>query len=145
MRHSHGWLLALAMLSIPLKSPAESGKDLLVVVHPNTPFSSIDFDLLKGCFLKKRLITLGEIALVPINAPMGSASRKVFQKLVLTMQQDEEIKYWQDQMIKSGVEPPVESETPLKVIRTYFKAIAYVFRDQFKEGLGKIVATIPAK
>ena len=128
-----------------MTASAQSDKDVLIIAHPSAPYTSVSFDQLKACFLKKRVIRIGPIHLVPVNALMGSELRKAFQHMVLLMDTDEETKYWQDQKIKGGQEPPVESSTPLKMIRGYVKAVGYVFRNQFKEGQAKIVATIPAK
>ncbi len=142
---THRWIWTILFTWLPLAAAAESGKDLLIIVHPNAPILSVGFDKLKACFLKKHTVSIGPISLVPVNASAGSELRKAFQQNVLLMDPDEETKYWQDQKIKKGLEPPAETTTPLRLIRGYQKAIGYVFREQWKEGQARIVATVPAK
>ena len=120
---------------------AESPNDLLIIANMGIPFDTIDSSDLRIVFLKKREFVGGK-RIVPINAS-DSKLRKTFQKKVLSMNDSEEKRYWQEQKVVNGIDPPASFITPLKAVFKIKGGISYVFRKDYKEGVAKVLLVIP--
>lgn len=145
LRCSIALALAVALGVASVAVTAESPQDILVVVNEDSEVRSITREELRDVFLRRRLSWRGGERAIPINARENTAIRAVFRERVLSMNSDEETRYWQDQQIRSGKTPPKEFGNPLRVVFKLHDAVGYAFRSEYKKEVGRVVLVIPAE
>jgi ABC-type phosphate transport system substrate-binding protein len=105
------WLGAIA-------APRADRDDLIVIVHPDNPATSVDRDFLRDAFLKKRTEWGPQQTIRPIDLPASSA-RDRFTQDVLKKSSTQLRSYWNQQIFSGkGVPPPTA--------KSIAAAIAYV-------------------
>lgn len=125
------------------QTPAEHPNDILIVVNLASNVSSISIAELKSFFLKQKSRWNDGTKVVPIHTSKGTAVRKAFSRLVLSMTaQDEEI-YWQQQRIRKGLNPPPEFKSPLRAVYSLKGSVSYIFRKDYLKGVVKIIRVLP--
>ncbi len=118
-------MIAVLVLASPLQADP-SPADLVVIVHPN---NQNRVPRLADYFLKKERFWNGDKPIIVFNAPPDSASRVLFDRVVLDLTPEASARYWIDQRIRSGEAPPKEVVEPALIVRLVSKlegAIAYV-------------------
>lgn len=135
-----GALLAIT-LNVVSSSPVYAGDDdILIVANNGVSDASLSPVDVKALFLKKRSSFKGGDNAVPFNASKGTPLRQAFLKKVLEMEKVDEERYWEDQKVKKGITPPAEITNTMRALGQG-GAITYVFRKDFKEGAGKVLAS----
>ena len=117
---------------------AESPDDLVVIANKNFKASTLSAADVKRMF-KKELTTFRGTKVKPIHAKKGSALRKQFVSRAMGMNESSEQKYWQDMMVKKGVNPPTELSNTVRGVFSAPGAISYCFRKDFNPATAKIV------
>ena len=139
----------MLLIGATIPNGANSGDgaptDLLVIANSSVPASSVTKAELKNYFLKKSSRWSGGLKVIPVNAKADSPERAVFQKRVLGMSASEETRYFQDLKIKKGITAPSELGNTQKAVSKLKGAVSYVLRSDFKEGVNKVLLTIPAE
>ena len=145
--YSAGAFAALTvLLSLPVEiARAANAQDILIIANDKVPPMHVDYDDLRDIFLKRRLSWPAGGRAVPFNAPAGTSLRDDFRKRILGMTESEEIQYWQDRKIRSGVTPPPEMNDTRKAVFRLRGAVSYVYRDQYKEGVAKILLVLNSR
>jgi ABC-type phosphate transport system substrate-binding protein len=133
----------VAFLSHP--ADADAPNDILIVANRNVSTKSISLVALKKCFLKQKQSWDGGGKIVPVNAQRGSRLRAAFREAVLGMDEDQELRYWQEQKIRKAISPPSAFNDTLKVVYHVPGSVSYVFRKDYKENVSKVLLVIPAK
>jgi hypothetical protein len=123
---------------------ATSPKDILIVANSNAAKEKITLDDVRDFFLKKRLRWYKSGKAVPVNAPESTELRKVFRRRLLNMNDAEEARYWHERKIKEGVVPPPIFRNNLKAVFHLKGSISYVYREDFKEGVSKLLLVLPS-
>lgn len=139
--------LLLIGAALPGGAKSEDGapSDLLVIASSAVPATSVTEAELKSFFLKKSSQWSGGMKVVPVNAKAGSPARTAFQQRVLAMSPAEEARYFQDLRIRKGITAPSELGNTQKAVSKLKGAISYVLRSEYKEGINKVLLTIPTK
>lgn len=144
-----GFLTALSIVFVLATGSsvrAESPDDILVIANGTVPIESLGVDELREIFLKRRLYWDSSLRIVPINANEGTAIRDEFRKLVLSMSEAEEGRFWQDHKIRTGTTKPTEFSTVLKAVFKLKGSVGYVYRKDFRKSLTslKVLKVLPA-
>ena len=138
------FLLVLTVLTLSSGVTANSADDILIVAHKSVSTNSITTDELKNIFLKKKGSWEGGQKAVPIHAKSDSALRRAFDQKVLKMTVNEEQSFWADEKIRRGKKPPSEFSNTLRAIFSIRGSVSYVYRNRYKQGVGKVLLVIPA-
>ena len=120
---------------------AENPDDLVVIVNKNFKTCSLSLIDVKRMF-KKEITTYRGTKVKPINAKKGSPLRNQFISKVLGMNEAAEQKYWQDMMVKKGLNPPSELSNTVRGVFSAPGAISYCFRKDFNPATAKIVLSL---
>lgn len=126
-------LLAIAAAYFPAQPHAagQSSPPLIVIVGPSVSAESIDLGVLRNVY-EGYPTDFGGRRLIPFNYPTESPERARFDLRVLGMGADQVPRYWIDQRVRRGVQPPRSITTPelmLKVVASLPGAIGYVSLD----------------
>ena len=70
------------------------------------------------------------------------ALRNAFVQQAMTMNPAEEQKYWQDQKMKKGINPPSELSDTVRAVSSSPGAISYCYRKDFNPAMAKILLTL---
>jgi len=133
----------LASLGLGASSSA-SDMRLVVIVHPETPVTSLSADELVSVFtMSQRRWSNGEPIAV-FNLHPGSNIRVYFDRVVLGMDPDQAARFWIDRRIRDGGGSPLKAPSPavmFKVISALPRSIGYVPESQLGPGV-RVVARI---
>jgi hypothetical protein len=145
-----GLILAACFVALSVFSSgsahAESPKDILVIVNRKIPVKSLTTDDIKFIFLRKQLFwPRGGGSVVPIHARSGTELKIEFLKRGLDLTEKDEEAYWRTKQIQTGLTPPAEFTNTLKAIFKLSRAVGYVFRSDYKEGVTTVVLILPAE
>ena len=100
-----------------------------VIVHPKNPSTTIDRDLLRNMFLKKRVVWKGGDTIRPIDLSTKFPAREQFGRSVLKKTPAQLKSYWTQQIFSGKGVPPPEAATASEVVRYVLAnpgAIGYV-------------------
>lgn len=119
--------------------------DIVVIVNPQNPISSIDAADLRPIFQTTKT-TWGSSAgdAMPLNLPEDNPMRQDFDKAVLGLDPDRVARYWQDRKIRGGARPPVRVSSTSAVVKgvaAKVGAVGYVKASEANATV-KIVARI---
>ncbi len=110
--------------------------DIVFIVSKDSDIKGITLSELRKIYLREKEFFGGQYA-VPVNLPAGSPIRKVVERKVLRMGNEELELYWNRKYL-DGTEPPVvlSSEKAVKeFVRKVKGAIGYVDEDNLEEDL----------
>jgi ABC-type phosphate transport system substrate-binding protein len=117
MRPRSIWLPLLALaLGVSIATPAEDAR-FKIVVHPKNPISTIDRDLLRNMFLKKRVVWGNGETIRPIDLSSKFTVREQFTRKVLKKTPAQLKTYWNQQIFSGKGVPPPEASAPADVIK----------------------------
>jgi hypothetical protein len=140
-------MLALACASVlaargpALAAPAH---ELDVIAHQNAPSEALSAYELEALFTRAQTRWNDGTAAVPLNAPIGSHARAMFDRAVLRLGPEQVGRFWLDRRIRGMGLPPRQVSDPLltvKVVQNLPGAIAYVRSDLVSEKV-RVVARI---
>ena len=138
------WMCAAA-LSMGGEARTESPSDILIIANTSVSTNSSTADEIRDIFLQKRSDWSAGGRAVPIQAVEGSKLRDEFCERVLRMSPSEEQKYWQERKIRFGYTPPVEFENTLRAVYRLRGSVSYIFREQYREGVVKVLLVLPSR
>ena len=126
-------LSAIAAASLPVRPRAASqpAPTLIVVVGPSINASSIDLGELRNVYEGYPTDFHGR-RLIPFHYPTESPERARFDQRVLGLAPEQAARFWVDQRVRRGVQPPRAIGSPelmLKVIASLPGSIGYVSID----------------
>ncbi|NPA57708.1 MAG: hypothetical protein GXN94_00285 [Aquificae bacterium] len=113
-----------------------------MITGKDTPINRLSKEELKEIYLKIRVFVNGQ-QVIPVNLPPNSPVRKVFQKKVLEMDDEQLNLYW-NEMYFHGIEPPLvlsSEEAVKRFVKKVKGAIGYISKEKVEKGL-KILYTI---
>lgn len=125
-----GCLIAAASLSVPAELGSVQAAELpiLVIVADKTGGTSIDHGTLRAAFESDAALFQGR-KLIPFNHPSGSSARVRFDEAVLELRPDQVGRFWTDQRVRTGAQPPravASAELLVRVIASLPGGIGYV-------------------
>jgi hypothetical protein len=132
-------------ISAPVSSQsAGNPRDILVIASKSVSAENVTVESLRDLFLKIRKgLSIGTKTVVVNNS--NAELRNDFRASVLKMSESEENRYWQEQQVKSGEGEPTAFGNTLKAVFSLRSAVSYVYREDYKEGVAKVLFVIPAK
>jgi len=101
--------------------------ELAVIANKDFNADNISLHLLKRIYLKKKLFINGN-KVIPVNLKYSSKLRKIFQKEVLNMDEEELSLYWNN-MYFNGIRPPLtlsSERAVIEFVKKFKNAIGYV-------------------
>jgi len=141
-------LLALSAITCTLINAsdafAEQSLELDVVVHPRTSITSLSAHQLEALFTRVQTRWSDGSAVIPLNAPTGTAAREEFDRVVLHLTPEQIGRFWLDRRIRGLGLPPrqvPDGGLLLKVIENLGGSIAYV-RPELVTSRMKVVARV---
>ena len=137
--------VAFSLFGFYAQAQSENPRDILVIANERVKSTAIGEDDLRDIFLKRRLDWPSGGRAVPFNAPLGTELRNDFRSRILGMTESEEVQYWQARKIRAGVTPPPEMNDTRKAVFRLRGAVSYIYRDQYKEGVAKILLVVSAQ
>jgi hypothetical protein len=123
---------------------ALAGARLAVVVNAKNPIKTLATDELEAMFKALRRNWPGGQRIQPFNLPPRHALRIAFDRAALHMEADAVARYWIDQRVRGGQQPPTQvpdSKLMLRVISSLAGAVGYVPTSEVSGGV-KIVAEV---
>ncbi|MCP4679591.1 MAG: hypothetical protein GY854_29685 [Deltaproteobacteria bacterium] len=138
-------VFALAIFLSSLTSDASNRPmDILIVANKNVKTEKISIGDLRNIFLKDQLSWRAGNKAVPIHSS-SSTLRTEFVKRVLNMDTiSQEKMYWKKQKISHGVAEPPAFSNNLKAVFKLKGSVSYVYRNQYIEGVAKVLLVLPA-
>lgn len=138
--------LVLAAVAAPGTRAQEPAAvpDIAIIVHPSVPVTSMDRAALAAIFNMSRRSWGDGLTAVPLNYPPASATRQLFDQLVLGLQPAEVSRFWIDQRIRGLGHPPRQvndAALMLRVVANLKGAIGYVPANM-ADGSVRVVARI---
>ena len=133
----------VAVFSRPVSAEAGDPNDILIIVNASLKERSISESDLRDIFLKKRTAWKSGVKAVPIHS-RNAELRGDFLGRLLNMSASEEARYWQEQQIRSGGSAPTAFGNTLEAVYRLKGAVSYVYRSDYREGVVKVVLTLPA-
>jgi len=121
--------LLAAVLPVPQGAVAQRHDPLVVIVSPKTDLSEISLAKLRAAFQGEPATTSGGKRLVPMNCPLKSYERELFDRKVLGLEPDAVARFWINRRIRDESLPPrtlPSVEMGVRVVVSYPGAIAYV-------------------
>lgn len=118
--------------------------DLIIIVNNQVQTNRLTIEQVRSYFLYDRTSWSAGNRAVPINAK-NAALRSAFRRKVLGMSASEEDRFWREYMVRTGKKAPPEFSNTMKAVYRLKGGISYVFRKDFKEGVAKVVLTIPSE
>jgi hypothetical protein len=103
--------------------------EVLVLVHPSNPSSSLSRQFVSDAFLKKTTRWSHDEALRPVDQPPKAATRRLFSERILRRSVAAVRSYWQQRIFSGRDVPPPELDDDAAVVRYVLKypgAIGYV-------------------
>lgn len=124
-------LLLLLAAFAPIRSTARAQKrpPLAVVVGASLAMSDISLATLRSIFAGEVATAPDGKRFVPLNAPLKTYERELFDRKVLGLQADEVSRFWIERRIRDEFQPPrtlPSAELGVRVVATYPGAITYV-------------------
>ena len=122
------FLCAIGVVGLSGEALGASLVRLQVVTASSIGIKDISLSDLRQIY-KGRPLSLGAQLAIPFNHPAHSPDRVGFDQAVLGMNPDEVARYWVDQKIRGGAEPPRKVESAALLLRLLSRlpgAIGYV-------------------
>ncbi|MBN2526096.1 MAG: hypothetical protein JXR76_06860 [Deltaproteobacteria bacterium] len=132
---------AFLLLFSLVPAQAESTDDLVVIANKRFSADNLSLTEVKRIF-KKEITNFHGTRVKPIHARDGNALRQQFVNKVLGMNPSAEKKYWQEMMVKKGMNPPSELTNTVRGVFSTPGAISYCFRKDFNPTTSKIVLSL---
>jgi hypothetical protein len=110
-------LLWLGLTGLVPRTARAGTSELVVVVHPSVPRTTIDELELEAVFLTSKRFWGGSQAIMPFNLAARSEERVLFDRAVTRMEPDEVGRFWLDRRVRGGPPPPRQVPDPLTVVR----------------------------
>ena len=132
MRPRSTWLVTIVLVVCLSAATAAQDARFTVIVHPKNPITSIDRELLRNVFLKKRVAWSGGETIRPIDLAPKFAVREQFVRSVLKKTPAQLKTYWNQQIFSGKGVPPPEASSPAEVVSYVIAhpgAIGYVPAD----------------
>jgi len=128
-------LAVVMVLLAPKGSAARPGGSatLLVIVNPHNPLSSLSRAQLRRLFLKTTRRWPDGRAVIALNAKPRSATRKLFDRVVLGLDAHESALYWVRQRVRGRGAAPRSLHSPRliqRIVAQQREAVGYVLRSQ---------------
>ena len=126
------WLVAIGLLVFLSAATAAQDARFKVIVNPKNPIASIDRDVLRNMFLKKRVVWSGGETIRPIDLSTKNSVREQFVRGVLKKTPAQLKTYWNQQIFSGKGVPPPEASSPADVVSYVIAhpgAIGYVPAD----------------
>jgi len=117
--------------------------DLIIVVNKSAKVDRLSIDDVRNYFLMTKTAWPGGEKAVVLNS-RDEKLRETFRTKVLSMTADEEKRFWQDQMIRTGRQAPPEFGNVSKAVYSLKGAIGYIYRKDLNSNVVKAVLEIPA-
>lgn len=117
---------------------------LAVIVHAKNPIKSLGADELEAMFRALRRNWPGGQRIQPFNLPPRHGLRVAFDRAALHMEPDAVARYWIDQRVRGGQQPPTQvpdSKLMLRVVSSLSGAVGYVPANEVANGV-KVVAEV---
>ena len=127
----------------PLPLSAGSSEEILIIANNSLQASRVSDGELRDIFLGKKSNWGTGLRAVPIHSN-NRALRDDFRTRLLQMNEAEETRYWQAYQIKTGKSQPASFGNTLKAVYKLKGAVSYIYKSQYKEGVAKVVAVLPA-
>ena len=124
-------VLLVLVLGLAPALPAEDAR-FVVVVNPKNPVTTIDHDMLRNIFLKKRVVWNHGGTIRPIDLSSKFSIREQFVRRVLKKTPAQLKTYWNQQIFSGKGVPPPEATSPANVINYVLAnpgAVGYVPSD----------------
>ena len=118
---------ALATVSPKTSIAAAADPPLVVVAAKSFPADSISFAALKSAFRGQRVQVAGK-TVVPINHPLETPTRVVFDQIALGLKPEMVGPFWVDLRIRDQGRPPTTASTPelaLRIASALMGAVTY--------------------
>lgn len=135
----------LGASALPAWSPvALAGARLAVIVNAKNPVKALATDELEAIFKALRRNWPGGQRIQPFNLPPRHPLRIAFDRAALHMEGDTVARYWIDQRVRGGQQPPTQvpdSKLMLRVVSSLSGAVGYVPTSEVSGGV-KIVAEV---
>ena len=142
-RNSALALLIAFLGAIFLPSSGQSDTDTLVIItHKSVSVGHMTTAEIRRLFLKERMDWKSGERAFPINGKPGTKARMLFQEKVLSMSDNDETIYWQNQKIKRGLTPPPEFTNTQRAVFSLKGSISYCLKSEHKPGTSKIILTL---
>ena len=139
------FLALLGASALPAWSGAAlAGVRLAVVVNAKNPIKALGTDELEAMFKALRRNWPGGQRIQPFNLPPRHPLRIAFDRSALHMEADAVARYWIDQRVRGGQQPPTQVPDPklmLRVVSSLAGAVGYVPTNEVSGGV-KIVAEV---
>jgi ABC-type phosphate transport system substrate-binding protein len=136
-------VLTLCLLSFASSfATAERSPDVLVLVHPSNPSSSVSREFVADAFLKKTARWSHDEPIRPVDLRPNAATRRLFSERLLRRSVAAVRSYWQQRIFSGRGVPPPELDDDAAVVRYVLKypgAIGYVTEGTRLEG-AKVLA-----
>lgn len=120
---------ALALLPISARVSA-ADEPLLVIVGIAFPASDIPLAALKDSFGGQSTTVAGK-RIVPINHPLDSPTRVIFDKAILGLEPAAVGRFWVDRKIRAQGNPPTTASTPelaVRIVASLANSITYTHK-----------------
>jgi hypothetical protein len=139
------FLAVLGATALPMWSGVSvAGTRLAVIVNVKNSIKTLATDELEAIFKALRRNWPGGQRIQPFNLPPRHALRIAFDRTALHMEVDAVARYWIDQRIRGGQQPPTQvpdSKLMLRVVSSLSGAVGYVPTNEVSGGV-KIVAEV---
>ena len=111
-------VLTIAAAQLYGSSSSAGPDDIVVIVNPQNPITSIDAGELRPIFQTTKT-SWGNSAgdALPLNLADDNPMRQEFDKAVLGLDPDRVARYWQDRKIRGGARPPVKVSSTSAVVK----------------------------
>ena len=109
--------IALLVLALAVTSAmsAEEAR-FVIIVNPKNPITTIDRDLLRNMYLKKRVVWGNGETIRPIDLSSKFSLREQFVRRVLKKTPAQLKTYWNQQIFSGKGVPPPEATSPADVV-----------------------------
>jgi len=135
--------VAASMLPV-LPGELVAAPRLAVIVHAKNPIRSLGADELDAIFRALRRSWPGGQRIQPFNLPARHGLRVAFDRGALHMEPEAVARYWIDQRVRGGQQPPTQvpdSKLMLRVVSSLSGAVGYVPANEVASGV-KVVAEV---
>jgi hypothetical protein len=136
--------LSALVLLLGVLSPFTSGAHadersaLVVIVGTGSDVTDISLAMLRRAFSGEPASTPKGTRLVPLNQPVGSAERALFDRAVLNLEPNDVGRFWISRRIRDEGLPPrtlPSLDLGVRVVASYPGAITYVSPDQVNKNV----------
>ncbi|MBI5506224.1 MAG: hypothetical protein HY899_15620 [Deltaproteobacteria bacterium] len=115
-----------------------------VVVNHDSTLRSLDAEVLRDLYLRRRVLIADGSRVVPVNLPADDPLRLRFSQLVLGRRPAELSGYW-DRLYYEGVRPPIvlpSAEAIRRYLHADLRAIGYLAEEEVDSSL-RVIAVFP--